>query len=201
MLQALEIGREIIMNGYLESVKKQFAYYKDLGEKTFAQLSDEKLFYRFNEDSNSIAMIVQHLAGNMLSRWTDFLTTDGEKEWRNRDAEFETVLKTRAEMLEKWNEGWKIFFDAVNSLSDNDLEKIIYIRNQGHTVMEAINRQLAHYPYHIGQIVYLGKMLRDNNWKSLSIPKNQSSTYNSEKFSQEKKRAHFTDEFLKKKKD
>jgi hypothetical protein len=188
-------------NNYLESVKKQFEYYKILGDKTFAQVPDEKLFWQFNEDCNSIATIVKHLWGNMLSRWTDFLTSDGEKEWRDRDAEFENDIKSREELITKWNEGWNCFFQAINALQPEDLDKIIYIRNQGHTVMEAINRQLAHYPYHVGQIVFLGKMLSENSWTSLSIPKGNSRTFNQEKFSKPKQKAHFTDEILKDKKE
>lgn len=187
-------------SNYLESVIKQFEYYKMLGDKTFAQVPDQKLFYQFNEDSNSIAVIVNHLWGNMLSRWTDFLNSDGEKEWRNRDSEFENTIQSRQEMISKWEEGWSCLFSALNSLNEEDLDKIIYIRNQGHTVMEAINRQLAHYPYHIGQIVFIGKMLSENNWQSLSIPKGNSNQYNSEKFSIAKEKTHFTDEFLKNKK-
>jgi Protein of unknown function (DUF1572) len=182
---------------YLGSVRKQFEYYKMLGDKTFSQVQDDKLFWQYNEDSNSIATIVKHLSGNMLSRWTDFLTSDGEKEFRNRDAEFENDIKSRGELLDKWNEGWNCLFNAINSLTDVDLAKVVYIRNQGHTVTEAINRQLAHYPYHIGQIVFLGKMLAENDWKSLSIPKGNSQMYNSEKFSKPKQRGHFTDEYLK----
>ncbi|WP_210464242.1 DUF1572 domain-containing protein [Rufibacter roseolus] len=184
-------------SNYLESVRKQFEYYKMLGDKTFPQVPDEKLFWQFNEDSNSIGTIVKHLWGNMLSRWTDFLTSDGEKEWRNRDAEFENDLHTRAEVLAKWEEGWACLFNTLNSLTADDLDTIIYIRNQGHTVMEAINRQLAHYPYHVGQIVFLGKMLSENGWASLSIPKGNSQMYNQEKFSKPRQKEHFTDEFLK----
>src|SRR5687767_3343319 len=132
---------------YLESVIKQFEYYKMLGEKTFEQLPEEKLFWQYNQDSNSIATIVKHLWGNMLSRWTDFLTSDGEKDWRNRDAEFENDIASKKEMLHKWQEGWKVLLDTLYGLSEADLQKTIYIRNQGHLVMEAINRQLAHYPY------------------------------------------------------
>jgi hypothetical protein len=180
---------------YLQSVIKQFEYYKMLGEKTFAQVSEEKLFWQYNEESNSIAVIVKHLWGNMLSRWTDFLHTDGEKEWRNRDAEFENDINTKEELLGKWNEGWKVFMDTLHSLTEEDLDKTIYIRNQGHTVMEAINRQLAHYPYHVGQIVFIGKMCVDQ-WNSLSIPRGSSKEFNAEKFSKPKQKAHFTDEFL-----
>ena len=144
-------------SNYLESVIKQFEYYKMLGDKTFGQLPDESLFWQYTEESNSIAVIVKHLWGNMLSRWTDFLNSDGEKDWRNRDSEFESDIQSRAEMLEKWEEGWNCLFNAIRPLKEEDLSRIIYIRNQGHTVMEAINRQLAHYPYHIGQIVFIGK--------------------------------------------
>jgi hypothetical protein len=188
-------------NDYVESVKKQFAYYKILGEKTMAQLPDEKLFWQYNNDNNSIAIIVQHLAGNMLSRWTNFLTSDGEKPERNRDAEFENNIHTRLQLLAIWQQGWDCLFNTLNTLSENDLQKQIYIRNQAHTVTEAINRQLAHYPYHIGQMVYIGKMVCKNTWVSLSIPKGNSNTYNAEKFSVEKHKAHFTDEVLKKQGD
>ncbi|MBD2753840.1 DUF1572 domain-containing protein [Spirosoma validum] len=184
-------------NDYLESAQKQFAYYKLLGDKTFAQLTDDQLFWQYNPESNSIAMIIKHLWGNMLSRWTDFLITDGEKEWRDREAEFGNDVTTRQELLAKWNEGWDCLFKALNSLTEDDLTKLIYIRNMGHTVTEAINRQLAHYPYHVGQIVFIGKMVCDQNWNSLSIPRGQSTAYNDDKFSQPKSKKHFTDEFLK----
>jgi hypothetical protein len=177
---------------YLESAIKQFEYYKQLGESTFAQVSDEQLTWQYNPDSNSIATIVKHLAGNMLSRWTDLLTSDGEKEWRNRDAEFENDITTRQAMLAIWDKGWKVMLDTLLSLAPEDLEKIVYIRNQGHTVLEAINRQLAHYPYHIGQIVYTGKMLA-SGWRSLSIPRGASANYNTQQFSNPKRREHFTD--------
>jgi len=180
---------------YLESVKKQFAYYKMLGEKTFSQLTDEQLLWQFNAESNSIAMIVNHLSGNMLSRWTDIFNTDGEKEWRNREAEFAEVNPGREQILQMWNDGWGALLTTLNGITDNDLDRIIYIRNMGHTVTEAINRQLAHYPYHIGQIIFIGKMLCNQAWHSLSIPKGQSESYNADKFAKEKHREHFTDEF------
>ncbi len=183
-------------NHYLESVKKQFLYYKTLGEKAMAQLEPEQLFVSVNEDTNSIAVIVQHLVGNMLSRWTDFLTTDGEKEWRNRDGEFEETLKTKEELMALWDKGWQCFFDAINPLTEEQLSSIIYIRNEGHTVMEAINRQLAHYPYHIGQMVFYAKMLKKTEWDSLSIPKNKSNSYNADKFAKEKSIKNFTDDEL-----
>jgi hypothetical protein len=183
-------------NSYLESAKKQFLYYKTLGEKAMDQLEPEQLFVSINENTNSIATIVKHLSGNMLSRWTDFLTSDGEKEWRNRDAEFEETIKTKEELLTIWNQGWDCFLDALKGLQTEQLSQIIYIRNEGHTVIEAINRQLAHYPYHVGQIVFYAKMLKNSEWTSLSIPKNKSNSYNSEKFSKEKSIKNFTDDEL-----
>ena len=181
---------------YLTSVKKEFEYYKLLGEKTFSQLNDENLFSKVNNESNSISSIVKHLSGNMVSRWTDFLTTDGEKEWRKREEEFDNDIKTREELLEIWEKGWSCLFNSLNSITDDELSKVIYIRNQGHTILEGINRQLSHYPYHIGQIVYIGKMLCDNSWVSLSIPKGSSNEYNQEKFSKPKSNQHFTDEII-----
>jgi hypothetical protein len=159
---------------YLTSVKKIFNQYKSLGDKTIEQLGDEKLlFWQYNDQSNSIAIIIQHLWGNMLSRWTNFLTEDGEKEWRERDAEFEKKTKTKEELIIKWDAGWDCLFSALNALTNEDLDKTVYIRKEPHTVVEAINRQLAHYSYHVGQIVYLGKMQLKERWVSLSIPKKE----------------------------
>lgn len=171
---------------YIESVKTQFNYYKSIGERTFDQLKDDDLFWQYNDESNSIAIIVKHLWGNMMSRWTDFLTTDGEKDWRKRDEEFEADITTKSEMIEKWNQGWTCLFNALDSISDEDLNsKVIYIRNEGHSITEAINRQLAHYPYHIGQIVFIAKM-RSAEWESLTIPKGNSKAYNAKMFSKPK---------------
>lgn len=175
------------MNTYLPSITKQFESYKQLGDKTFAQLSDEQLFWKANEQSNSIANIVKHMEGNMLSRWTDFLTTDGEKDWRDRDGEFERSSANRGEMLAQWEAGWTCLFAALFPLTEADLEKTIYIRNQSHTVTEAINRQLAHYASHVGQIMFIGKMLRGSLWASLSIAPGNSVDYNAKKFSQPKR--------------
>lgn len=183
---------------YLDSTLKQFEYYKMLGEKAMAQVPEEKLFWQFNEESNSIATIVKHLWGNMRSRWTDFLTTDGEKEWRDRESEFENDIKSREQLMAKWNEGWGIFFNAIRPLQESDLSTIIYIRNQGHTILEAINRQLAHYPYHVGQIVFIAKMAASEPWQSLSIPRGGSDQFNTKKFEQPKERGHFTEDFLEK---
>jgi uncharacterized damage-inducible protein DinB len=181
-------------NSFLDSVVKQFEYYKSLGDKTFSQLSFEALQNEIAEDTNSISIIVKHMVGNMLSRWTNFLIEDGEKEWRKRDREFEDSYETKNQLIENWNTGWQCLFDAIKPLSEDDLERIIYIRNQGHTVTEAINRQLAHYAYHIGQIVFLGKVLKGKEWQSLSIAKGNSEKYNQDKFSKEKGRRHFTDD-------
>lgn len=158
-----------------------------------AQLNDEQVLAQPNEASNSIALIVHHLSGNMLSRWTDLLTSDGEKPWRNREAEFAESYASKHEMMEAWEAGWQCLLSTLESLTPADLEKIIYIRNEGQTVMEAIQRQLAHYPMHVGQIIYQAKALKGNEFQSLSIPKGASATYNEKKFSEEKGRRHFTD--------
>lgn len=184
---------------YLSSVQKQFEYYKLLGDQTIRQVPEEKLSWQYNTDSNSIATIVKHLSGNMLSRWTDFLTTDGEKETRNREAEFDNDLYTKDEILKLWNDGWKCLLDTLYTLKEEDLNKEVFIRNMGHTVMEAINRQLAHYPYHVGQMVFIGKMVCGESWVSLSIPRGKSEAYNAEKFAKPKHKEHFTKEFIEKK--
>ncbi len=183
-----------MQKNYLTSIHKQFQYYKLLGEQTFNQLEEKDLFWQYNPASNSIAIIVNHLWGNMKSRWTDFLNSDGEKEWRNRDMEFEGVIQSKKELLEKWEDGWQCLFTAFGSINENNFDTEIYIRNQGHTIVEALNRQLAHYAYHVGQIVYIGRMIKGNGWKSLSIPKGKSVAFNKEKFSQEKSIHVFTNE-------
>ena len=178
---------------FLTSTIKLFKYYKKLGEGAIAQLNDQQVLQKPNEASNSIALIVHHLSGNMLSRWTDFLTTDGEKSWRNREAEFDEEYPDKKSMMEAWDKGWTVLLNTLESLKPEDLEKIIYIRNEGQSVMEAIQRQLAHYPHHVGQIIYQAKAVIGNEFKSLSIPKGTSGAYNQDKFSQEKGRRHFTD--------
>jgi hypothetical protein len=180
-------------NSYLSSVIKQFEYYKSLGDATINQLTFEQLQNEFVQESNSIAIIIKHLVGNMLSRWTNFLTEDGEKSWRHRDLEFENTYTSKKELLSEWEKGWDCLLSAIKSLKDDDLERIVYIRNQGHSVTEAINRQLAHYSYHIGQIVFLGKLNKGIQWKTLSIAKGKSTEFNEQKFSKEKRRTHFTD--------
>ena len=157
---------------------RRVKYYKDLADKTFAQLNDADFHYQFNEESNSIAIIIQHMAGNMLSRWTNALTEDGEKEWRQRDDEFSIHDYSKQQLLDTWEKGWKCYLDALASFKEEDLLKTITIRNESLTLIDAVNRQLAHYPYHIGQIVYVGRMIRNHEWKNLSIPKGESIKYN-----------------------
>ena len=181
---------------FLTSAHKQFAYYKLLGEQAMSQITDEQLHWQPNAASNSIATIVKHLWGNMLSRWTDFLTTDGEKPWRAREAEFDHQPRPRATVLAEWEAGWHCLFAALDGLAEADLARSIYIRNQGHSVTEAINRQLAHYPYHVGQIVFMARLVADEAWQSLSIPRGNSAVYNAEKFAKPPHQAHFTDEYL-----
>ncbi|WP_369678635.1 DUF1572 family protein [Chryseobacterium sp. ERMR1:04] len=138
------------------------------------------MFWKYNDESNSIAIIVKHIAGNMLSRWTNFLTEDGEKSWRNRDEEFVNTFTTKKEVIDFWGEGWKCFFDALNQINDDNLYATLYIRNEPQLVIDAVFRQLAHYPYHIGQIVFIAKMMKNEGWKTLSIARNASQEFNSE---------------------
>lgn len=184
---------------YIESCRKQFLYYKMLGERTFEQLEEDGLFWQYNETSNNIAVIVQHLAGNMKSRWTDFLTTDGEKGFRDREQEFMPILNSRITLLQQWNEGWQCLFDALDAIPVDNFNTLVYIRNMGHTIVEAINRQLTHYAYHVGQIVFIGRMIKGSEWQSLSIPKGNSAEYNDAKFAVPKHKEHFTATFLSKK--
>jgi uncharacterized damage-inducible protein DinB len=181
------------MESYLSSAIKQFKYYENLGSRTLAQLSDEELVSELALGVNSIAIIVKHMHGNMLSRWVDFLTSDGEKESRDRDGEFEQTFNSRAEIERAWSDGWQEVYNALEPLTQKDLERTVYIRNEGHSVVEAVNRQLCHYAYHVGQIVFIGKVFRKDDWQSLSIPKDASKLYNTEKFSKEKGKSHFTD--------
>lgn len=167
---------------YLESVIKRLMTHKILGDKTLAQLTGEQLHWQPAGEPNSIYLIIKHLNGNMRSRWTDFLHSDGEKPWRNRDREFEEDQLSKEEVVALWEEGWKCMLDAIGALKPEDLVKTIRIRNEPLIVIDAINRQLAHVPYHVGQIVYLGKMIRQDQWQSLSIPKGQSQDFNNQMF-------------------
>lgn len=178
----------------LQGIRTLFTYYRSLGQKTIDQVNDEGLFWQQNEESNSIAIIVKHLHGNMMSRWTNFLTEDGEKAWRDRDGEFLPTIKTRQELQQKYDEGWNCLFAAIDDIEHEDLNRIVYIRNMGHTIAEALHRQLGHYAYHIGQIVFIGKCVQNTAWTSLSIPRNASASYNEEKFAKEKSRKHFTED-------
>lgn len=167
---------------FLQSAIKRVAYYKELGDKTFVQLSEADFHFTPNKENNSIAIIIQHMAGNMLSRWTNFLTSDGEKEWRNRDIEFEDQPLSHQQLIDYWEKGWSCFLNTLQQLTPNDLLKTIYIRQESLLVIDAINRQLAHYPYHVGQIVYIAKIIKDKNWQTLSIAKGNSKQYNQQLF-------------------
>jgi len=163
---------------YLEVTIKRFKEYKALGDRTFLQLNDEEMHFQPNDASNSIAIIIQHMHGNMLSRWTNFLTEDGEKEWRKRDDEFEIHHYSKQQLIDIWEEGWKVLFGALESLKEDDLMNTITIRSQPLIVVDAINRQIAHYSYHVGQIVYIGRWIKNDDWKNLSIPKGASQQFN-----------------------
>jgi hypothetical protein len=163
---------------FIDSYIKRLTDQKILGEKTFDQLNDEQIHFQPNKESNSIAIIIQHLHGNMVSRWTNFLTEDGEKPWRKRDEEFELKSFTKEQIINLWNEGWHIFLQTLSSVQDDDLTRTITIRNEKLTVVDAINRQIAHYSYHVGQIVFLGKWIKADEWKSLSIPVKGTAAFN-----------------------
>ena len=163
---------------YLKDSIAVFRQYKKLAERAMEQVTDEQLFIAIDAEANSIAIIVKHMVGNMRSRWTDFLTTDGEKPNRNRDSEFAEPPATRAALMAEWENGWSCVFSALEPLSDEDLGRTITIRGEAHSVMQAINRQLAHYPLHVGQIVLLAKHFAGDRWQSLSIPRNRSAEFN-----------------------
>jgi hypothetical protein len=172
---------------------KLFEYYKSLADKSMALLNDEQIHWSPNGQANSIAIIVHHISGNMLSRFTDFLTSDGEKPWRNRDREFEDAYASKTAMLVDWEKGWACLFENIKALVPSDCLSTVYIRNEGHTVMEAIGRQLAHYAYHIGQIVQIVKSMEGVLWSSLTIPKGGSQQFNDTKFSSAPTTQFFTD--------
>lgn len=169
-------------NEYLKIVQERFQSVKNLGDRTISQLSEEEIHWKLNDASNSVAIIAKHLSGNMLSRWSNFLTTDGEKASRNRDQEFEDDISSKQELITMWEKGWNTLLGTLKGLESQDLLKNITIRGEKHTVLEAIERQLAHYAYHVGQIVYIGKQLKDENWETLSIPKGKSEEYLQRKF-------------------
>ncbi len=163
---------------YIEDSLSLFRYYKTLAERAMEQVTDEQLFTKLDEEANSIAIVVKHMAGNMRSRWTDFLTTDGEKTGRGRDSEFVDPQTTRKALLDAWEDGWTRVFQALEPLSDADLDRTVTIRGEAHSVMQAINRQASHYAYHVGQIVLLAKHLAHERWQSLSVPRNRSAEFN-----------------------
>lgn len=163
---------------YIEDALSLFRYYKRLAERAMEQVSDEQLFAPIDQEANSIAVIVKHMAGNMRSRWTNFLTTDGEKPDRFRDSEFVAPLATRKDLMAMWEDGWGRVFSAIDPLTDSDLARTVTIRGEAHSVMQAINRQLAHYPHHVGQIVLLAKHFASDHWQSLSVPRNKSAEFN-----------------------
>jgi uncharacterized damage-inducible protein DinB len=175
------------------SLHKLFAYYQGLSEKAIAQVKDADLHRVIGEDGNSIAVVMQHIAGNARSRFSDFLTSDGEKPWRDREGEFTEKSTTREELMADWSSGWACLFSAIGPLTDADLERRVYIRNEGHTVQEALHRQLAHYAYHVGQIVLLSRAFVGSAWVSLSIPRGKSQAFNAEKFAEPAQRKHFTE--------
>ncbi|MBS0031475.1 DUF1572 family protein [Chitinophaga sp. 22321] len=170
-----------IQSIYLQSALQRLETHRQLGVKTIERLSTAQLHWQPDGEPNSIALIIQHLHGNMLSRWTDFLTTDGEKSNRNRDLEFEENNIAAEQLLQLWNSGWDCMMKAIGSLQETDLDRTVFIRNEPHIVIDAINRQMAHVPYHVGQIVYIGKMILKDQWQSLSIPKGGSAAYNKDK--------------------
>ena len=175
---------------YLQSALRLFKYYKSLGDAAIKRCDAKKIHFKLNEESNSLALLVRHVSGNMMCRWTDFLTTDGEKPWRNRDSEFEDPDWDKEALIAQWEKGWATLFNAIEPLMEADLEKLVYIRNEGHTVMEAINRQMAHYAYHVGQIVFLAKAIT-TQWETLSIARKNSEDYKADKFSKDKGKRHF----------
>ena len=168
----MTIGEE-----FLDQSKKIFRSQKELADKSIAQVSNADLFYQPDAESNSVAINMKHLAGNMISRWTDFLTTDGEKPDRNRDSEFVSTDRDASAVKAYWERGYSVFFQTLDSLTENDLMKIVMIRREPHTVIQAIQRQLSHYGYHVGQIVFLAKHIKGAGWKTLSIPKGKSEEY------------------------
>jgi uncharacterized damage-inducible protein DinB len=167
-----------LTTSYLRDSLSLFRYYKKLSERAMEQVADEQLSAVLDGEMNSIALIVKHMTGNMRSRWTDFLNSDGEKPDRKRDTEFENPPATRAALMKLWEEGWHCLFSALESLSDADLDRTVEIRGEPHSVMQAINRQIAHYAYHCGQIVFLAKHLQSERWKSLSVPRGKSEVFN-----------------------
>jgi len=185
LLDLLDVGRQDFVmpleftTSYLKDARDVFRYYKHLADRALEQMPDAALYTSLDAESNSIAIIVKHVAGNLRSRWTDFLTSDGEKPDRNRDAEFESPPGTRAELLALWDSGWKVLFDTLGTLKERDLTRTIYIRGEAYSVTQAINRSITHIAYHVGQITYLAKHFAGDGWKPLTVPKGKSAEFNS----------------------
>lgn len=187
---------EQIIENYLKDALASFRNYKKMAERAMTQVSDEEFFRALDAEANSIAVIVKHIAGNQHSRWTDFLTSDGEKDFRNRDTEFELIGDTRESLMEFWETGWQTLFSAIEPLTTEDFSRFITIRGEPHTIVEAINRQLTHYAYHVGQITFLAKHFRSGEWKTLSVPRNKSAEFNkfvSDKKSKGGEKTHYLD--------
>ena len=167
----------MMIQEYLDNITEQFKSYKEVADKTIAQLEEKDLHWKYNEESNSIVAIIVHMSENMLSRWTDFFTSDGEKDWRDRDAEFEPQNLTKEELIDHWEKGWNYLFSALNSLNEENFNHPIVIRNKQVKLIESITRQIAHFPYHIGQIAYVGKMILNDKWQTASIAKGKSKEF------------------------
>ncbi|MBD0778893.1 DUF1572 family protein [Maribacter sp. ANRC-HE7] len=167
---------------YLKSVRFEFHKYKQMGDKTFSQLSNDEILWKYNDDDNSVSQIVKHISGNLLSRWTNIFTEDGEKPWRDRDQEFEDPFTSKEDMIGSWENAWQCLFNTLATINATNFHEQIKIRDEEHSLIEAINRQMTHYAVHVGQIVFLGKMIKGQEWISLSIPKGQSETFNKRKF-------------------
>ncbi|MFD2556222.1 DUF1572 family protein [Sphingobacterium tabacisoli] len=180
----------------LQGITKQFEYYRMIAEKTISRLSEEELNLKISTESNSVAMLMRHLTGNLLSRFTNFFTEDGEKPWRNRDDEFADGTYEKIPLIAEWNSAWDTLFQTLKSINTTNIEQPVKIRNQEHTVSGAIYRQLSHYPYHIGQIVFIGKLIRNQDWQSLTIAKNKSQEYNRDRFDNPNSETHFSQGYL-----
>ena len=167
---------------YLQNIVKQFKSYKEVADKTITQLQESELHFKYNEESNSIASIIIHVSENMLSRWTDFFTSDGEKNTRKRDQEFEPNNLSKQQLLDRWEKGWDCLFEALSTINQSNFKQPIYIRNKKHKLIESITRQIAHYPYHIGQITYIGKMVLNDKWQTASIAKGKSKEFMKQEF-------------------
>jgi len=186
---------DLYVNHYKQNAIKQFQFYQLLAERTFSQIDEKTFFWQYNPESNSIAITAKHMAGNMISRWTDFLTTDGEKKWRNREGEFEVGSESRDDIMKLWQKGWQTLYNAIEEIDEGNFSQEVLIRNIPHSITEAVNRQIAHLAYHTGQIAYIGRMAKGSSWKSLSIPKGKSEEFNKKSFAQENRKEHFTDEW------